>query len=105
MLSSACAAPSSTQRFVMDTSSKLTTPSAHYQSFQRQLAVLASLGFATVLCFGLLALRVWHYNSSLQRWLIWNLFLAWLPALGAFTAYNLNHLPTRLRWLPIIGFS
>ena len=73
--------------------------------YHRQFAVLASLGFATALCLGLLVVRVWHYQSSAQRFLVWNLFLAWLPALGAFAAYNLNHLPTRLRWLPILGFS
>jgi len=79
--------------------------SADYQSYRRQLAVLASLGFSTVLCLGLIVLRAWHYRSSVQIWLVWNLFLAWLPALGAFAAYNLNRWPTRLRWLPIIGIS
>jgi uncharacterized membrane protein len=78
---------------------------ADYQSYQRQLVVLASLGFSTALCLGLIALRAWHYRNSVQIWLVWNLFLAWLPALGAFTAYNLNRWPTRLRWLPIIGLS
>jgi uncharacterized membrane protein len=73
--------------------------------FQRQLSVLASLGFATALCLSLLALRAWHYGASAWLWLVWNLFLAWLPALGAFAAYNLNRLPTRFRWLPIIGLS
>lgn len=76
-----------------------------YQSYQRQLAVLASLGFATALCLGLLALRAWRYQDAGHPWLAWNLFLAWLPALGAFAAYNLNHWPTRFRWLPIIGLS
>jgi uncharacterized membrane protein len=76
-----------------------------YQTYQRQFAVLASLGFATALCLGLLALRAWHYRNSGQNWLVWNLFLAWLPTLGAFAAYNLNHWPTRLRWLPIVGLS
>lgn len=84
---------------------KLPSSFANYQSYQRQLSVLASLGFATALCLGLLALRAWHYGASAWLWLVWNLFLAWLPALGAFTAYNLNHLPTRFRWLPIIGLS
>lgn len=78
---------------------------ADYQSYQRQLAVLASLGFSTALCLGLLALRAWHYRNSVQLWLVWNLFLAWLPALGAFAAYNLNRWPTSFRWLPIIGIS
>ncbi len=78
---------------------------ASFASYHRQFAVLASLSFATALCLGLLVVRAWHYHSSPQRWLVWNLFLAWLPALGAFAAYNLKHLPSRLRWLPIIGFS
>jgi uncharacterized membrane protein len=78
---------------------------ADYQSYQRQLVVLASLGFSTALCLGLLALRAWHYRNTVQIWLVWNLFLAWLPTLGAFTAYNLNRWPTRLRWLPIFGLS
>ncbi|MDX2042515.1 MAG: DUF1361 domain-containing protein [Acidobacteriota bacterium] len=73
--------------------------------YQKQLPVLASLSFATVFCLGLLALRAWHYNTSPQRWLVWNLFLAWLPMLGALAAYNLNHWPTRLRWVPILGFA
>jgi uncharacterized membrane protein len=76
-----------------------------YHSYQRQFAVLASLGFATALCLGLLWLRGWHYRNPSQIGLIWNLFLAWLPAIGAFTAYNLNRWPTRFRWLPIAGVS
>ncbi len=72
---------------------------------QKQFFVLASLSFATALCLGLLALRAWHYHNPPQKWLVWNLFLAWLPVLGAFAAYNLHHWPTRLRWLPIIGFA
>jgi uncharacterized membrane protein len=84
---------------------KLPSLYANYQSYQRQLAVLASLGFATILCLGLVTLRSWHYGAYAYRGLGWNLFLAWLPALGAFAAYNLNHWPTRLRWLPIIGLS
>ncbi len=74
-------------------------------NYQRQLFVLASLSFSTMLCLGMLVLRALHYHSSTQRWLVWNLFLAWLPALGAFAAYNLHHWPTRLRWLPMIGFA
>src|SRR5262245_1886539 len=91
------------RRFVM--TERFKPSPANYQSYRRQLAVLASLGFATALCLGLLALRSWHYGASARTWLVWNLFLAWLPALGAFAAYNLNHWPTRFRWFPIIGLS
>lgn len=73
--------------------------------YKKQFFVLASLSFSTALCLGLLALRAWHYQTSTQKWLVWNLFLAWLPVLGAFTAYNLHRWPTRMRWLPIFGFA
>lgn len=76
-----------------------------FTTFQRQLAMLASLSFATLFCLGLLVLRDWQYRRGAQHWLIWNLFLAWLPLLGALAAYNLHALPHRLRWLPIIGFA
>ncbi len=84
---------------------KLSSSFVKYQSYQRQLSVLASLGLASALCLGLLGLRSWHFHNSGQNWLVWNLFLAWLPALGAFAAYNLNHWPLRFRWLPVIGLS
>ncbi|MGE0887342.1 MAG: DUF1361 domain-containing protein [Blastocatellales bacterium] len=89
----------------MSSSVKQNPSFAKYRSYQRQLSVLTSLSLATLLCLGLLALRAWHYQTAPQTWLIWNLFLAWLPLLGAIIAYNLNHLPTRFRWLPIIGFA
>jgi uncharacterized membrane protein len=84
---------------------RITASFADYRSLQRQLYVLASLSFASALCVGLLALRFLHYGKWGHRWLVWNLFLAWLPALGAFAAYNLDRLPTRFRWFPIIGIS
>ena len=76
-----------------------------FAKHQQQIFVLASLSFSTALCLGLLVLRAWHYQGSIQKWLVWNLFLAWLPTLGAFAAFNLHHLPTRLRWLPTFGFA
>ncbi|MEP7341850.1 MAG: DUF1361 domain-containing protein [Acidobacteriota bacterium] len=79
--------------------------SSLFANYKRQFFVFASLFFATGLCLGLIALRAWHYHSTAQKWLVWNLFLAWLPTLGAFAAYNLNHWPTRLRWLLVIGFA
>ena len=94
-----------TKYIIMTTRLKPASSFADYKSYRRQFAVLASLGFATALCIGLLWLRAWHYRNPSQIGLVWNLFLAWLPALGAFTAYNLNRWPTRFRWLPIICLS
>lgn len=83
------------------------TPFSHwpnYHSWRRQLVVLASLIFATTLCLALVGFRSWRYGSP-SGWLVWNLFLAWLPLCGALTAYNLERLPGRWRWLPVAGFA
>ena len=49
----------------------------------RQLAVVASLVFTTLICLALLAVR-WIYSENWQyMFLGWNLFLAWLPMLCA----------------------
>lgn len=65
----------------------------------RQLAVIASLIFATLVCFGMLVLRVAYSHNSHYVWLLWNLFLAWLPAGSALIAYNLHQRHGRLSWL------
>lgn len=70
-----------------------------------QASVFASLLFSTVLCLGLLTLRSSWYRSPGLGWMDWNLFLAWLPALGACAAYNLSRLRSRLCWPLILGFS
>jgi hypothetical protein len=46
-----------------------------YQSCRLSPAALTPLGFSTAPCLGLIALRAWHYRSSVQIWLAWNLFL------------------------------
>jgi uncharacterized membrane protein len=65
----------------------------------RQLALIASLLFATLVCIGLLVLRVAYSHSYTYVWLLWNLFLAWLPALSALVAYNLYKRRSLLIWL------
>jgi uncharacterized membrane protein len=72
---------------------------------QNQLGLLAALGFATLVCFGLFALRAVHSHSIAYRYLLWNLFLAWLPALGAFAAYNLHRRRTWINYLLVGGLS
>lgn len=73
---------------------------------RRQIAVLASLAFATALCTLMLIVRaiydVRHTDFGLQ----WNLFLAWLPMLAALVAYNLGKRYGRRAWpliLPFLG--
>jgi uncharacterized membrane protein len=73
---------------------------------RRQAAVLASLAFATALCTVMLIVRV-IYEGRLTRFgLQWNLFLAWLPMIGALVAYNLGKRYGRRAWpliLPFLG--
>ena len=66
---------------------------------QRQLAVIGSLVFATLICLGLFVLRVAHSHSFAYRGLIWNLFLAWLPILSALAAYNLQRRYSWVNWV------
>src|SRR5262245_19655805 len=68
---------------------------------QRQITVLAALGLATLFCFALFGLRVFRAHNFTYRYLIWNLFLAWLPALGAFAIYNLQRRRSWISWLLI----
>ena len=68
-----------------------------------QLAVIASLGFATLVCLGLLVLRMAHTHDFSNYGLVWNLALAWLPAISALLAYNLHKQPSWLNWVKVAG--
>jgi uncharacterized membrane protein len=69
----------------------------------RQLGVIASLIFATLVCAGLLVLRVAYAHNLNYVWLLWNLFLAWLPAASALIAYNVYKRHSRLSWFLVIA--
>lgn len=73
--------------------------------YQSQIAVLGSLAFATMVCLGLFALRIFHSHRFAYRYLIWNLVLAWLPALSAFAAYNLHRRHRWINWVLVPGFA
>jgi uncharacterized membrane protein len=65
---------------------------------RRQAAVVASLGFATLLCTLMLIARALYADRTGHLGLQWNLFLAWLPMLGALVAYNLGKRYGRRAW-------
>jgi uncharacterized membrane protein len=67
----------------------------------RQIAVVASLAFASVLCGAMLAVRTVYADSLAYIGLAWNLLLAWLPMVAALTAYNLKKRDARGVWLLI----
>ena len=53
---------------------------------RRALAIVALLA-ASVLCVGLLELRIRETGDGFYRFLVWNLFLAWVPLAFAVAAY------------------
>jgi uncharacterized membrane protein len=67
----------------------------------RQLAVLASLVFATAICLALLVVRVAYSENNMYWYLAWNLFLAWLPLLCSLAVYNAYKRRGRLSWLVV----
>jgi uncharacterized membrane protein len=81
----------------------MTTPSRALIRRYRQLAVLASLAFASAICLALLAVRVVYADNRSYSFLSWNLFLAWLPMLCSLFAYNAYKRRGRLSWLVVAG--
>ena len=79
----------------------MSEPSGNGFRHYRQLALVGSLTFATLVCLGLFALRIAHSHSFTYRYLIWNLFLAWLPVLSALIAYNLQRRHSWANWILI----
>lgn len=71
---------------------------------RRQAAIVASLSFATALCIALLGVRAVYSGSTAHFHMLWNLFLAWLPMLGALLAYNLSKREGRGKWLLVLPF-
>jgi uncharacterized membrane protein len=53
-----------------------------------RIAVLAGLGLASALCVALELLREAHYHGIGLRFMLWNLFLAWIPLLVALLIYD-----------------
>ena len=70
---------------------------------QSELAILGSPSFATLVCFALFGLRAVHSHTFTYRYLLWNLFLAWLPVLSALAAYNLQKSYSWVNWVLVPG--
>lgn len=58
-----------------------------------RLGLFGLLAMSSILCIGLYAARVRTSDSLRYTFLIWNLFLAWVPFGFAWIAYTSTHLP------------
>jgi uncharacterized membrane protein len=62
----------------------------------RRALALAALALASVFCGALLAARWVYSDFGAYRFLLWNLFLAWIPLVAAVGVYDLNRRGTGL---------
>lgn len=68
-------------------------------SYRYRLAIFALLGGASVLSVALYRFRSFWYAEQGFAFLIWNLFLAWIPLGAAYTAWTLS---LGRKWLYIV---
>jgi uncharacterized membrane protein len=64
-----------------------------------RLVIVGALSVATSICIAFEWFREWHFGSSGFRFLLWNLFLAWIPvvlALVIFAHYLRGRAPGRM---------
>ena len=52
-------------------------------------AVFALLGLASAMCLALVVARTAYSHTSSLQFLVWNLFLAWIPLVLAAAAYRI----------------
>ena len=69
-----------------------------FHRYKSDAFLLAALALASALCVALLAARIIASGNFLHLWLVWNLFLAWLPLLFAYAARALSNGRTWLRY-------
>jgi len=56
----------------------------------RAVATFCVLALATTFCAAMVGARVYHTGAPTYRFLLWNLFLAWIPFLISFALYRLR---------------
>jgi len=71
----------------------------HFAPNKYRLFIFAMLGGASLLSLGLWRWRVALTGSYTYAFLIWNLFLAWIPFIIAYFTYTLTLKRSRLHWL------
>jgi len=71
----------------------------HFAHNKYRLAIFSLLAGASVMCVGLVRFRVSVTDSWRYTFLVWNLFLAWIPFIIAYITYVI---PIKRRWLYIV---
>jgi uncharacterized membrane protein len=69
----------------------------------RRTAVVVSLGLASLSCCGLVAVRNLYTGNGNFRYLVWNLFLAWVPFVLAMLFYDGQRRGMRTPSLAVLG--
>jgi uncharacterized membrane protein len=69
----------------------------------RRVAIVAALGCASLGCCALVAVRVLYTGVPNFTYLIWNLFLAWIPFVLAILVYDGQRRGTRRSALVVLG--
>jgi uncharacterized membrane protein len=59
------------------------------QKYRYRATIFALLGMATIVCFGLVRFRIEYSRSYRYIFLIWNLFLAWIPFGISYITYTM----------------
>ena len=80
----------------------------HVQAFfrvHRQIIVVSALGLSSALSVGLFVIRAVRTHNLMHGFLLWNLFLAWLPMWCALAAYNLHKRQSRINWPLVLAFA
>jgi len=68
----------------------------HFTHNKYRLIIFGLLAGASIICIGILRLRASLTGSARYTFLIWNLFLAWIPFIIAYFTYITS---IRRRWL------
>lgn len=71
----------------------------------RRRATLAALALASAACVGLVAARALHAGFADYGFLVWNLFLAWIPFGLALIVYDGARRGRSSRWLAVVGLA
>jgi uncharacterized membrane protein len=69
----------------------------------RRIAVIASLALLTLFVIVMLAARMLYTGTRVHSWLVWNLFLAWIPFALALLLYERARAGAQLRVLAPLG--